>query len=77
MRSLYLAGALAVFSLQCHAINTHQNLQSEQVIEPSKKSVQFFKSQVSHGRTVGNALTTLLSRYPEKTTEFVSVALTA
>jgi hypothetical protein len=64
-------------STQCYAINTLQNAQAEALIEPSKKSIHFFKSQVSNGRSVGNALTTLLSRYPEKTTEFVSVALTA
>lgn len=77
MRTLYLTCVLTLFSFQCYAVNTYQSDQSEQVALPSQKSIKFFKSQVSNGRTVGNALTNLLSRYPEKTSEFVSVALTA
>ncbi|MFC4700728.1 hypothetical protein ACFO4O_11205 [Glaciecola siphonariae] len=48
-----------------------------QVDTPSKKSVYFFKSQVANNRSIGNALSSLLSRYPEQTVDFVSVAFTA
>jgi hypothetical protein len=45
--------------------------------EPSRQSVQFFKSQVASSNSISNALRTLLSRYPQQTAEFVSVAFTA
>jgi len=47
------------------------------ISEPSKKSIHFFKSQVSDSRGVGMALTSLLQRYPEKTADFVAIAFTA
>jgi len=77
MRSLYLTCAIAVMSSQCYATSISQGAESEDLIEPSKKSIHFFKSQVSNSRSIGNALKSLLTRYPEKTTDFVSVALTA
>lgn len=45
--------------------------------KPSKQSIHFFKTQVSNNRTIGNALSSLLKRYPEKTAEFVHIAFTA
>lgn len=37
--------------------------------------VQFFKRQVEGSSSLGNALKGLLDRYPQRTTEFVSIAL--
>jgi hypothetical protein len=42
----------------------------------SQQSVNFFKSQVSGG-SLASAMRGLLDRYPQKTTEFLSIALTA
>lgn len=44
------------------------------VQEPNKNSVVFFKRQVHSNNSVENAVKTLLSRYPEKTAEFVKIA---
>lgn len=47
------------------------------LIEPSAKSIHFFKTQVNGGTSLSKTLSGLLDRYPHKTTEFVSIALRA
>ncbi|WP_395340537.1 hypothetical protein PN836_017070 [Ningiella sp. W23] len=47
------------------------------ITEPSQQSIKFFKTQVANNRSVGNALSSLLQRYPEKTGDFLSIAFTA
>lgn len=46
-------------------------------LEPTEKSIQFFKKQVSGSKSITNAINSLLDRYPHRTTEFVSIALSA
>lgn len=53
------------------------NQQRDNLLAPNTKSVQFFKSQVERGQTINSALIALLDRYPQKTAEFVAVALSA
>jgi hypothetical protein len=77
MRSVYLLFALAVLSSNCHAFNFEKQSDNEEFAEPSLKSIHFFKSQVTNNRSIGGALRSLLTRYPEKTTEFVSIAFSA
>lgn len=46
-------------------------------LEPTEKSIQFFKKQVTGSKSITNAMNSLLDRYPHRTTEFVSIALSA
>lgn len=46
-------------------------------MQPSQQSIQFFKKQVEGGASVDNSLKSLLDRYPQRTPEFVSIALSA
>lgn len=45
------------------------------LLAPSDQSIQFFKTQVARGNTFSSALTGMLNRYPQKTADFVAVAL--
>lgn len=46
-------------------------------LNPSDKSIQFFKTQVTNNASKTKAIRSLLDRYPHRTPEFVSIALTA
>lgn len=47
------------------------------LVKPSPKSINFFKNQVAGGTSLSATINNLLDRYPHKTTEFVSIALSA
>jgi len=51
--------------------------QSAKTLAPSSQSVQFFKKQVDRSSSFSNALKGLINRYPHRTAEFVSIALSA
>jgi hypothetical protein len=51
--------------------------QNASAIQPSQQSIQFFKKQVGGGSSISNTLKSLLDRYPQRTSEFVSIAFTA
>ena len=61
-------------SALCYAGSTSDNADP---MVPTQQSVNFFKSQVAGGASLSSALRGLLDRYPQKTTEFLSIALTA
>lgn len=74
----HLILAFTVFILTGNSVSVNADQSSKVFInQPSKKSIQFFKSQVANNRSIGNALSSLLRRYPEQTAEFVSVAFIA
>jgi hypothetical protein len=77
MKRLYIACILSAFATHGFASNTIVDDELQNILEPSKKSIHFFKTQVSNNRSVSDALRALLTRYPDKTKEFVSIALAA
>lgn len=82
MKALHLVGLSIGFSTLIYgqsivaAQDASQNVQ-EKTLAPSAQSIQFFKSQVGNSNSITKALNSLLDRYPQKTAEFVSLALTA
>lgn len=46
-------------------------------LDTNPKTVNFFKKQVSGSTSLSNALNGLLDRYPQRTSEFVSIAFSA
>jgi hypothetical protein len=51
--------------------------QSSSVTAPNQQAINFFKRQVDAGSSIGNTLKSLLDRYPQRTSEFVSIAFSA
>lgn len=51
--------------------------QTIKVLEPSTQAKHFFIKQVDNSSSLSNALKNLIDRYPHRTAEFVSVALSA
>lgn len=58
-------------------INADDKSNPAKHLVPNQQSVNFFKSQVNGGKSLTSALNNLLDRYPQKTTEFLAIALTA
>ena len=73
MKRLILAYTVCMLS-STTAIADTPDASKQTAGAPSKKSISFFKSQVENNRSIGNALTVLLNRYPQQTGDFVSVA---
>jgi hypothetical protein len=57
----------------------HSSLASNtsDMLEPSSQSIQFFKKQVNGGTSITNTIKNLADRYPQRTTEFISIAFSA
>ncbi len=74
MKTILTIGCSALlFSHSLMAIETTET----KLVEPSSKSVNFFKKQVENGSSLSKTINNMLDRYPHKTTEFVSIALSA
>lgn len=69
--------ATLIYGQSVLAIDPSDNTESKNLLQASEQSIQFFKRQVERGNTISAALNSLLDRYPQKTAEFVAIALSA
>lgn len=66
-----------IYGQSLFAIQNTVNLDHKPLFTPSEQTVKFFRTQVERGSSVPSALNSLLNRYPQKTADFVAVALSA
>ncbi|WP_371193745.1 hypothetical protein [Glaciecola sp. SC05] len=76
MKRLLSIYSVCLLAGSCIFVSAEESINNG-VVEPSNKSIHFFKSQVANNRSIGTALNSLLKRYPDKTAEFVAVAFAA
>ncbi|MEM0912725.1 MAG: hypothetical protein AAGJ37_17250 [Pseudomonadota bacterium] len=68
---------IALLATSCFQFSATAQPNDNEIKQPSSQSVNFFKRQVSASQSVENAVKSLISRFPEKTADFVRTALVA
>jgi len=75
LKGICIGMAALVYGSSLMAFQNPNTPELKTLLAPTEQSVYFFKTQVERGNTVSAALNSVLNRYPQKTANFVAVAL--